>query len=409
MGLFGRLSSWRPAAVPPDRRLSREAALTITIHSLFQFGASMAGLFLNLYLWRLTEDLVVNGVYNIVLYATTPLGFALGGWIAKRKDRLVTYRLGILMTALFFLLVIIARENLIPYFMLFALLNGFASGLYWVGYLVLMYDVSTDANRIRYLGLNMVFFNAAGLIGPALAGAIIGWSEGLSGYMIAFSASFALFVMAAIVSLRIRASHSRHKSYYLNLMPLLMRKNSVWMKALLGFFTFGLFQGVMMFLPTILLYQTVGREDWVGYFGVCFSSIIIATGYVLSRKASEAKARLYILMSSSAMSAGAAILLYDVRLWTVIVFMVLFSVSNPLALNTLNTYYYRLIGKLPLKGQLRNEAVVMRESFLNCGRIVSIIFLLLFSRDLQSVWLPVMLLVAALLQFLIYFTVKPNK
>jgi YQGE family putative transporter len=403
MSMYSWLQSHKGSPVAPERRLSREAILTITIHSIFQFGASMAGLFLNLYLWRLTEDLTVNGIYTIISFIMTPIGFAVGGWIAKRKDRLVTYRIGIFMTALFYLFVIIAQENVVNYYVFFALVNGFAAGLYWIGYLVLMYDVSTDVNRNRYLGLNMVFFNAAGLLGPVLAGTIIGRSENLQGYVMTFAFSFIMFLLAAIVSLRVRATPMRHKSYYLKLMPLLMRKNTVWLKALFGYFVFGLFQGIMLFLPNILLYQTVGREDVVGYLGVCFSSVIIVTGYVMSRKANDDGAQLYILVSSTIVVIGSLFLLYDVRLWTVVIFMVLFSISNPLALNTINSYYYRLIGTLPLKGQMRNELVVVRETFMNFGRIISVMLLLIFSQDLQSNWLPVVLFCTALLQYTIYF------
>ncbi|MEX1029692.1 MAG: MFS transporter [Paenibacillaceae bacterium] len=409
MGMTSWLHSHKGTPTDPERRLSREAILTITIHSIFQFGASMAGLFLNLYLWRLTEDLSVNGIYTIISFVMTPIGFAVGGWIAKRKDRLVTYRLGIYMTALFYFIVIIAQENVVNYYILFALVNGFAAGLYWIGYLVLMYDVSTDVNRIRYLGLNMVFFNAAGLLGPVLAGTIIGRAEGLQGYIITFILSFIMFVVAAVVSMRVRMTTMRHKSYYLKLMPLLMRKNTVWLRALFGYLMFGLFQGIMLFLPNILLYQTVGREDLVGYLGVCFSCVIMVTGYMMSRRANDDGAQFYILISSTIVVIGSLFLLYDVRLWTVVVFMVLFSISNPLALNTINSYYYLLIGTLPLKGQMRNELVVMRETFMNIGRVISVTLLLIFSQDLQSHWLPIVLLCTALMQYSIFFLLAKPK
>jgi MFS transporter, YQGE family, putative transporter len=392
--------------IAPERRLSQEARTSITIHSLFQFGASMAGLFLNLYLWRLTEDLFVNGVYSMFNYLLTPVGFAVGGWIAKRRDRLVTYRLGILMMAIFFLLVIITQESVVNYYILFAVLNGFSSGLYWTGYQVLMYDVSTEQNRLRFLALNMTFFNAAGLVGPALAGFIIGRSEGLQGYIITFMIAFVMFVAAAVVSLRIKAATSHHKSYYLHMMLLLMRKNRVWFRALCGFFIMGMLQGLMLFLPNILLFRTVGREDWVGYLGVLFSGLLILSGYIISRKAKEEAGRRYMLISTTGVVLGAAFLLLDVSFWTVAAFMVLFSLFNPLMMNTLTTFYYRIISMLPLRGQLRQEAVVVREVFINVGRILAITLLLLFAHDLDSIWLPIVLLASALLQYGIYFLVK---
>jgi YQGE family putative transporter len=392
--------------IDPSRRLSSEAVLTIGIHSLFQFGASMAGLFLNLYLWRLTEDLVVNGIYNIIVFLLTPVGFLTGAWLAKRTDRLVTYRIGIVLTALFYLLVILAGTAVVNHYVWFGLFNGFASGMYWTAYLVLMYEVSTGANRIRFLGLNTTFFSLAGLAGPAVAGTIIGIMEGLTGYLVTFSLSLVLFVAAAVISLRIRPAETRHKAFYMNLVPLAIRRRPAWLKSLLAFFLWGLFQGITLFLPNIMLYRTVGREDWVGYLTIFFSGLVILSSVTISRFGREHLGRLYVLLSSVGVAAGAAFLFIDFKFWTVAVFMVMFSLGNPLMQNTLSNGYYRQIALLPLKGQLRNEAVVLRETFLNAGRVLSIVALLVFADNLESAMLPAVLFAAALTQTLIFFLVE---
>ncbi|KQO07348.1 MFS transporter [Paenibacillus sp. Leaf72] len=399
----------RGAAIPPERRLGREAIISIVIHGCFQFGASMSGLFLNLYLWRLTQDLTVNALYNIIVFLMTPITFAVGGWIAKRKDRMVTYRIGIVLIAVFYLMVVITGEQVVNYYVLFAICNGIAGGLYWTGYLVIQYDVSTEANRIRFLALNMIVFNTAGLLGPALAGFIISRNEGLQGYVIIFLLAFVMFVIAAIVSFRIPIVKSHHRAYYLKFMGLAMNKNRRWFKALVSFFILGLFQGIMLFLPNILLFQTVGREDRVGYLGVAFSALTVMTGYVISRKAQKEQVQRYVLFSTTGVAIGAALLLIAVDFWSVLLFMILFSICNPLAVNTLTSYYYRLIGTLPLKGQLRVECVVMRELFLNVGRVVSIGCLILFAGDVTSVWLPVVLFGAALAQYLLSLLISEKQ
>lgn len=366
----------------------------------------MSGLFLNLYLWRLTQDLYVNGVYNIINFLITPIAFAVGGIITKRKDRMVTYRLGIMMIAVFYLCVIIAQEQVASWYMLFAIFNGIAGGLYWTGYLVLMYDVSTEQNRVRFLAVNMVVFNSAGLIGPALAGFIIQWSGGLQGYIIVFLIAFVMFVVASVISFRIPSIVSHHRAYYLKLMGLVMRRNGLFVKGLGAFLVLGLFQGIMLFLPNILLFQTFGREDLVGYLGMFFSSLTVATGYLISRRVGKEPVRKFVLYSSAGIVLGSVFLLYDVTSWTVLVYMIAFSICNPLAVNTLTSYYYGLIGKLPLKGQLRVESVVMRETFLNSGRIISIVLLLVMAGNLTSHWLPVVLAAVAAAQFLLFWLIK---
>ncbi|UVI28572.1 MFS transporter [Paenibacillus spongiae] len=401
--VFARRTS---SSVSPDLRLGKEARISLVIHGCFQFGASMSALFLNLYLWRLTQNLTVNGLYYILLYASVPGTFVLGGWISKRKDRMVTYRIGILLIALFYLMVVIMQEKVVNYYVLFAIFNGLSSGLYWSGFLVLQYDVSTDTNRIRYLAINMIVFNFAGLVGPALAGYVIQRSSGLQGYIFIFILAFLMFLIAAVVSFRIRTVDTHHRAYHLNLMGLVMRKNRRWFKGLIAFFVLGLFQGVMLFLPGILLYGAVGREDWVGYLGVFFSALTVATGYVISRKARQENVRKYMLASSTGTLLGASFLLIEVQLWSVLIFMILFSICNPLAINTLTSYYYRLMGTLPLKGQLREESVAMREVFLNTGRVISIASLIILSQDLQSYWLPVVLVGSAALQYTLLALMK---
>ncbi|MEW9698155.1 MFS transporter [Paenibacillus sp. SI8] len=395
--------------LPLEKQLSREAIISLVIHSTFQFGASMSGVFLNLYLWRLTQSLAVNGFYNILVFLITPLGFAIGGWMIKKKDRMVSYRLGIVLIALFYLSVIIAQEKLVEYYVLFAIFNGLAAAFYWVGYLTLMYDVSTEQNRIRYLAFNMIFFTAATLAGPALAGFVIRLQEGLRGYTIVFSIAFLMFLLATVISLKIKASSGHHKAYYLKYAGLMMKKDKAWLKSLLGFFGMGLLQGTMLFLPNILLFKVMPREDIVGYLGVLYSSLSIVMGVFISKYAQSSKARMYLAISTVGYLIGSSLLLGSINLWSVVSFMILYSIFAPLQGNTMTGYYYGLISTLPLKGELKVESVVVREFFLNVGRVISIGCLINFGSDLDGGSIPWILLIASLTQIALVWSIKSSK
>lgn len=403
------INSWlkgRRNSLPIEKQLSREALISLTIHSIFQFGASMSGVFLNLYLWRLTHSVVINGTYSMIVFILTPIGFALGGLMIKKKDRMVSYRLGIILISLFYLSVIIVGERLAPYYVLFAIFNGLASAFYWVGYLTLMYDVSTEQNRIRYLAFNMIFFTAATLSGPALAGFIIRLKEGLSGYTIVFSIAFCMFLLSALISLKIKASSGHHRVYFLKYTGLIMKKERDWLKALLGFFGMGLLQGTMLFLPNILLFKVMPREDIVGYLGVLYSSLSIVMGIFISKYANASKSRFYLTISTVGYLIGVSLLLGNINVWSVVGFMILYSIFAPLQGNTMTGYYYGLIAKLPLKGELKVESVVVREFFLNVGRVISILCLISFGSNLEGGWIPWILMIAALSQFALVWSIK---
>jgi YQGE family putative transporter len=403
------LINWRRfkrEQVPEEKKLSRDAVISLVIHSFFTFGASMSGVFLNLYLWRLTHSLTVTGNYNMVLYAMVPVGFALGGWIIKKKDRMVAYRIGIGLTAIFYLIVSFVQGKLVDYYVVFAVFNGIANAFYWAGYLTLMYDVSNEQNRIRYLALNMIVFTAATLAGPALAGFIIRLEDGLRGYTLVFSIAFLMFLLATITSLKIKTVRGHHKAYYLKFTGILMKKNREWVKSLFSFFGFGLLQGIMLFLPTILLFKVLPREDIVGYLGAMYSSVSIVTGIFISKYARTDKVRLYMLLSTIGFAVGASFLLGGVTLVSVASFMILYSIFNPLQGNALTGYYYSMIAQLPLKGQLRVEGVVIRELFINSGRVISIYALITISSGIQSPAIPWIILTASLLQIVLVWLVK---
>lgn len=399
-------SRYTAADGSPNERLSAQAYVALFIHGCFQFGASMSGLFLNLYLWRLTEDLVINGIFNIIVYGIIPLAFATGGWIAKKRDRMVTYRLGIMMIALFYLAVIVAQDKVVAYYPLFGLFNGMALGLYWVGYLVLQYDVTDERNRSRFLGINMVVFNSAGLAGPALAGFLISLFEGLRGYIITFAAASALFAVASLFSFKIPRVQSHHRAFFLHFSGRMMKRNKLWVLSLISFFVLGLFQGLMLFLPNILMFQTVGREDQVGYLSVFFAFLTIVTGVYIARRKEQPRVRRDLFVSSLAIFASTLILLVDIRLWTVVVFMIVYSLLSPLIVNTLTSYYYRLMDGLPLRGLFRIESVVLRETFLSGGRVISILMQVLFASNVNAGALPVILVLLAATQLGIALLVK---
>ena len=393
--------------LPKELKLGEEAIISLIIHAFFQFGASMSGLFLNIFLWRLTEDFAINATYNLISFLVGPFTFAVGGFIAKRYDRMLVYRLGIILFALFYLLVILSGEAVPQYYIIFAIINGIAGGFYWTGYLILQYDVSTDQNRIRYLAINMITFNSAGLLGPFIAGIIIQQMSGFKGYISIFIIAFIMFVAAAVISFRIKANISHHKAYYLKYMGLVMKKHKTYVLGLFIFLFLGCFQGIMLFLPNIILFQALGREDFVGYFTVLFSAIIVITGFVISRKAEKDKTKKYILYATTGVTLGAALLLININLVTVVIFMAIHSICNPLMLNSITSYFYRIMGKLPLKGQLKIESVVAREFFINGGRCIGITILIIFANDLTSLWLPIIIVAMAAMQFFILLCI-PN-
>ena len=75
----------------------------------------------------------------------------------------------------------------------------------------------------------------------------------------------------------------------------------------------------------------------------------------------------------------------------------------------MGTYYYGLISKLPLKGRLRVESLVIREFYVNTGRIIALLGVIYLVHDVTSAWLPWIIMIAALTQFGMLWLIKKDE
>ncbi len=397
-----------PAALSGSRRLTADARATLASHGIYQFGNALSLVFVNLYLWRLTNDLWLNGAYTLLtLLAALPATVYIGR-VAKLRDRLYAYRLGIWLTALFYLLILVFRERIVEYFVFFAILKGVSTAFYWLGHFTLIFDVSNDDTRHRYLGWNSLFTNAANLSGPALAGWLIDAFAGLRGYYFVFGLAFVMFAVSAALSFRMRKRPVLHRAYYLKYTGLLLRKRADFRRSLIGWWLVGLPQGILTYVPSILLYEALSRESQVGYLNAFFLVLSMVSSYALAQKGRNDATRFYLAMSAWGLTLSSAALLVDVTLWTVVLFMCVMSLFRPVQANAYTAHYYRLVEELPLKNHFRVESVVIRESVINLGRAAGVVLYMLVAGENGAAGLPGVMFVVMMLQLAIGPLVLPR-
>lgn len=391
------------------RRLNQQAVISLVNHAIYQFGNSMSLIFLNIYLWRLTNSLIINAIFNLVaILAQAVTTFSIGKF-AKQKGKLLAYRLGIFITAFFYLFILIAQEQIVTFYLLFAIMKGFSQALYWLGYFTIVHEVSTNENRLRVLGINTIVMNGTNLAGPAIAGMIIGLYSGFQGYMIVFGAAFFMFAIAAIGSLKLKKEENHHTSYYMKYLPLIVKRDPGFKKSLFGWFILGFPHGILSFIPAILLYEIFLKEQTVAYLNMVFLSLSILSSYLISRFAQSEGTFKYLLLSAAGFTLSTVVLLSILSALTVILFMSIYSLFKPLQGNSYEAFYYNKIGNLPLKSNFRTEAVVLRETIINLGRGFGIIIFLIFVNGIEAGSIPIVLFALAIVQWFIPYLVTHNQ
>src|SRR5699024_12703806 len=86
---------------------SRDLYLLLLIGGLYSIGLYLSNTFVNVYLWRQTEDFLTIAIYHLAMSISQPITFIFAGKITKKIDRIIVLRLDVLFLSLFFLLVLI--------------------------------------------------------------------------------------------------------------------------------------------------------------------------------------------------------------------------------------------------------------------------------------------------------------
>jgi YQGE family putative transporter len=358
--------------------VSKSQKLLLIIHGSYGLATTMSGLFLNLYLWRISKDLSINATFILLTFFSGVISFWVGGLISKQKDRLVSYRVGIGLTALFYLLVVFLQERVASIPVIIGMINGTASGFYWLGFLVLLYDLVDAQSQSAFMGKQMAVFGLVNTFGPALAGLFISFFD-LIGYSIVFIISFVLFLIGVLISLRLPVDPQQKRTLNIRLLWRLNRRNTSMRPMWFGWVIWGTCEGLLAFFPTLILFMAVDDELSVGIFSILLGVISILSSLWHSKYNHKDRGPYTILYLWIVYFVFCIPLIILTNLWSIILFLIVNEVSKNLIGVSYFSYMLRMIGTLPKRAGLRTESMILREIMLNIGRIFSILCFILLN------------------------------
>ena len=95
--------------------MCKEAKLLLIISILFTFGMGLSSIFVNIFFWKQTSSLTVIVIYNLIHNITVPITFVLAGIIAKKKNGIWSLRIGLIIYALFYALMLLIGDKGVSY------------------------------------------------------------------------------------------------------------------------------------------------------------------------------------------------------------------------------------------------------------------------------------------------------
>lgn len=386
--------------------LTKDLILLLCIGGLYSLSVALSNTFVNVYLWKQSGKFVDLGIYNLSIVVFQPFTFILAGRIAKKVDRIVVLRLGVIFLTTYYLTVLLVGTKATDFLILLGALLGIGYGFYWLAYNVLTFEVTEPETRDFFNGFLGIMNSLGGMIGPFVAGWIISRLEKFTGYFIVFGISLFLFAIAVILSfsLKRRPAHGR----YVFMEVYRERNNNAnWRLITNAHFFQGLREGTFVFIISVFVYITTGSELALGTFGLINSGVSFLVYYIASRLIKNQYRKKAILIGGVGLYLSILLIVFNLSYVKLLLYAASIAVFYPLLLVPYISLTYDVIGRSKNAGEMRVEYIVIRELFLNLGRAVSIIvFLVAISFFHEEKIIPILLLILGAGHTCIYFFIR---
>lgn len=360
--------------------MSKKAKILLIVSALFTLSMGLSNVFVNIFLWKKSSDFIIIAKYNLMHYIFLPFSFLAAGWLSKKKNGVWALRIGVVLFILFFLLILLFRNNVLEYIYPIGILYGIAAGFYWLSFQVLTFDFTYTNNRDTFYGFNGCICGVANAISPITAAYIIERNKNMMGYSIVFAISLGLFIILTLVSLTL---HSEDYGDRFEFKKILSKNGDEWGYFRKSIAAWGLRDVVIYFLIVILVYKTTGSEMALGKLTL-IASLISSAAYAFEQMIIKPKRRLFSLhLGAIFMFISVSGMIIKINYATLTMYMMLSALFVPFFMVPVNSAAFNILTRNHDES-MRIEYIVNREFALNLGRIIStslLIGLLTFVKD----------------------------
>lgn len=392
-----------------DIEVNRDFLLLLAIGGLYTLAIALSNTFVNIYLWKQTKNFLNLGMYNLAIVVLQPIAFVFAGRLAKVMDRVILLRCGVSVLALFFITVLLVGIHASHYILLIGALLGVGYGFYWLAFHLLTFEITEPETRDFFNGFLGLLVSFAGMVGPIVAGFIISRMEQWNGYTCIFILSLLLFAVAILLSFFLSHRECEGK-YELKEVVKERGRNYNWRSVTRAHYFQGIREGTFIFAISVILYITTGSEMAIGQYGLISSAVSFFVYFIVTRFVKKTHRKKAILLGGILLYLSVFLIVFDVTYERLLFYAVCISIAYPILLVPLGSISFDVIGRAWRAKDLRIEYMVIRECYLNLGRICSILLFLaavMFFPAEKSI--PILLSVVGSGHFLIYFVIRNVK
>ena len=356
--------------------LNSEAKILILISAIHAVVGVFFGTFLISYIMQISDNEAVSiSIYNIALFTALTAGFLLLADTVKRKNKMRVYRMNLFIQAASLITIATVGENIAPFIAVFGAVQGFASAFLHTPLNVIISEKVKKRMMVAYSGYNAMVGGIVSIATPLILGFLItiGSYEYIAVFML-------LFLCAAyVLSFFLHSHNPAAKRFSIsNFIPLARRsilvRRVMFVEFLAGLSVHGPL-GVVSTMFVVFLFHT---DFFLGLITSAFAVVSIIISFLVGRFGRPEKfPALLVISNSLTIFAGLIFLLFTGK-WSFLFYRLIQSSAMHFIMKVKHINMFNTSNSAAcVAHDCRTEFLVVRETILNAGRILS--FLILFT------------------------------
>ena len=366
-------------------KLSNNAKIIILDIAIGNIVEIFLSTFLAAYFYKITQDnLIYLSGYYIISWIVATLGAFIVGDYIKRKNKVKLYRVGTCLKALFIFLIIILKERIVDYIWIIGICYGLSVSATGFPFNMMESELVTEKERPKYQGYKSSIAEIVSVIVPIFLGAYITATSYHIAAILVFTFSFIKVIISFFIK-NLNVSNNKvnikgfieevkkHKEY-----PIFKLYSIEFLKGITV-------NGVLSIIISLLIIYEFNTELNLGIWNSIFSLCMIIAMFLFAKFYNKRNSKTILRICFLTIIFSCIWILISINKTTIILYNFVYYIFIRVlrAITEINLFDYS--NKPPFNKEFNTEYFTFREVFINTGRVLGYIILLLvgFTRNME--------------------------
>ncbi len=359
------------------QRLSFPTKILIVDNILCKVFSVFTGIFLSAYFYQVSEKYIFQlALYNVVGWIVATVGAIFLADIIKRKDKIWFYRMGIIIKAIFAFVILILGPDITNHTVSLGILYGLQVATNGFPFNMIESENITNTERIRYLGVGNALTGIVSIIAPMIIGRYITDI----GYSTAALPIIILTIIELLISFFLKSKNSTTQKLNLKKFVTLHKNDKTLRKLYAIEFLKGINRnGVMSLVASLIIIKALPNDTAIGDWSAAFAALSVLAMFLFAKFYKTKNQAPTIILSTLVITLSTVLILVSPSFITIVLYNISFEVFLLIVDRVSNLNLFNYSTKKQYKQKYNTEYFTIREIFLNSGRVLGYLSLLILA------------------------------